>query len=70
MKERNLIDIIERFQTHHALQEKREMENFHGPTSGAVASGVPDKDGMPKDRTPETEEVVIAEQPSRIRLTK
>jgi hypothetical protein len=25
----NVIDIIERFQTRHALQEEREMNNFH-----------------------------------------
>jgi hypothetical protein len=69
MKGRNVIDIIERFQTHHALLEEREMKNFHASTSGAVAPGVPDKNGMPKKSIPETEEVVIAEQPSLIRLT-
>ena len=25
----NVIDIIERFQTHHALQEERELKNLH-----------------------------------------
>jgi len=29
MKRRNLIDIIERFQTQHALQEEREMKLRH-----------------------------------------
>ena len=70
MKGRNVIDIIERFQTHHALQEEREMKNFRASTSGAVAPGVPDKNGMPKKSIPETEEVVIAEQSSLIRLPK
>lgn len=70
MKGRNVIDIIERFQTHHALQEEHEMKNFHASTNGAVAPGVPDKNGMPKKSIPETEEVVIAEQSSLIRLPK
>jgi len=70
MKGHNVIDIIERFQMHHARQEEREMNNFHAPTSGAVAAGVPDKNGMPKKSTPETEEAVIAEQSSLIRSTK
>ena len=70
MKGRNVIDIIERFQMHHALQEEREMNNFHASTSGAVAAGVPNKNGMPKKSISETEAVVIAEQSSLIRLTK
>jgi len=70
MKGSNVIDIIERFQTHHALREEREMKNFHASTNGEVAPGVPDKNGMPEKSTPETEEVVIAEQLSLNRLTK
>ena len=70
MRRRSVIDIVERFQTQHALQEEREIKNFHAPTNGAVAPGVPDKNGMPKKSIPETEEVVIAEQPSLSRLTK
>ena len=70
MNGRNIIDIIERFQTHHALQEERKMKNFHASTSGAVAPSVPDKNGTPKTSRPETEEVVMADQPSLIRLTK
>jgi hypothetical protein len=31
MKRRNLIDIIERFQTQHSLQEEREMQLRHNP---------------------------------------
>ena len=69
MKGSNVIDIIERFQTHHALREEREMKNFHASTNGAGAPGVPDKSGMPTKSIPETEEVVIAEQSSLIRLT-
>jgi hypothetical protein len=39
MKEHNLIDIIERFQMHHALQEEREMNNFRVPTKSVGDSG-------------------------------
>jgi len=39
MRRRSVIDIVERFQTHHALQEEREMKNFHASTNGAV--GIP-----------------------------
>ena len=70
MKGRNIIDIIERFQTHHALQEERKMKNFHAPTNGALAPDVPDENGMPSNGIAETEEVVIAEQPSLNRITK
>jgi hypothetical protein len=68
MKGSSVIDTIERFQTHHALQEEREMNNFHASMNGAVAPGVPDKNGMPRNRTPEREEVMIAEQPALIQL--
>ena len=67
MKGSNVIDIIERFQTHHALQEEREMKNFHASTNGALA---PDENGALRNSLPETEEVVIAEQGSLSRLTK
>ena len=70
MKGRNIIDIIERFQTHHALQEERKMKNFHASTNGAFAPDVPDQNRMLKSGLPETEEVVIAERPSLNRLTK
>ena len=49
MKGRNVIDIIERFQTHHALQEEREMKNFRASANGALAPDVPDENGMPQD---------------------
>ena len=48
MKGRSVIDIIERFQTHHALQEEREMKNFHAPTNGAAAPSLPDKSAIPR----------------------
>ena len=45
---KNVIDIIERFQTHHALQEERELKNSHVSRNGAVAPSAPDKTGMPE----------------------
>ena len=35
MRRRSVIDIVERFQTKHALQEERETKNFHPSTNGA-----------------------------------
>src|SRR6266403_1769578 len=46
---KNVIDIIERFQTHHALREERELKNSHASRNGAVAPSAPDKIGMPED---------------------
>ena len=40
MRRRSVIDIVERFQTKHALQEKRETKNFHPSTNGAVATAI------------------------------
>ena len=40
MRRRGVIDIVERFQTKHALQEERETKNFHPSTNGAIAPGV------------------------------
>jgi hypothetical protein len=57
MRGRSVIDIVERFQTQHALQEEREMKNFHASTNGAVAPGLPDKNGMAKNGILGTEEV-------------
>jgi hypothetical protein len=59
LKRRSVIEIIERFQTQHALQEEREMKNFHLLTNGAVAPGVPDKNGMSKNSIIETEELQV-----------
>ena len=40
MRRRSVIDIVERFQTKHALQEEQETKNFHPSTNGAVAPGI------------------------------
>jgi len=55
----NVIDIIERFQTRHALQEEREMNNFHASTNDAVAPGIPDENGRSKTAIFEMEEVRV-----------
>jgi hypothetical protein len=52
---KNIMDIIERFQAHHALQEEREMENSHAPGNGTVAPRVPAKKSIF-----ETEEVRVS----------
>src|SRR5580704_3722393 len=39
MRRRSVIDIVERFQTKHALQEEQETKNFPLSTNGAIASG-------------------------------
>jgi hypothetical protein len=44
---KNIMDIVERFQTRHALQEEREMKNFQAWTNGAPTQGVPDKNATP-----------------------
>lgn len=40
MRRRSVIDIVERLQAKHALQEERETKNFHPSTNGAVAPGI------------------------------
>ncbi len=36
MKRHNLIDLVERFQTQHSLQEEREINNFHASRNGGA----------------------------------
>ena len=40
MRRRSVIDIVERFERKHALQEERETKNFNPLTNGAVAPGI------------------------------
>ena len=40
MRRRSVIDIVERFQTKHALEEEQETKNFHPSTNGAVTPGI------------------------------
>ena len=54
----NVIDIIERFQTRHALQEEQEMKNFNASRNGAPTQGVPDKNAMPRNRRVETQKSI------------
>jgi len=55
----NVIDIIERFQTRHALQEECEVKKFDASTNSAAAAGVPDKNGKAKNNIFEMEEVRV-----------
>jgi len=55
----NVIDIIERFQTRHALEEEREVKKFDASTNSAAAAGVPDKNGEAKNNIFEMEEVRV-----------
>ena len=55
----NIIDIIERFQTRHALQEECEVKKFDASTNSAAAAGVPDKNGKAKNNIFEMEEVRV-----------
>jgi hypothetical protein len=57
---KNLIDIVERFQTHHALQEERELKNSHASGNGPVAPGAPDKNGIPEKTLFECDEMGIS----------
>ena len=54
----NVIDIIERFQTHQALQEEREIQNFQVSTKGAVPPA--NKNESSKNSIFETEEVRVS----------
>jgi hypothetical protein len=56
---KNVMDIVERFQTHHALQEERELKNSRASGNGAAPPSVPDKNGMPGKSIFETEEVRV-----------
>jgi hypothetical protein len=60
MKQHNIIDIITRFQTEHALQEEREMKNSHAPPNGALISDVPNKNGIPPKGFFENEQVRVS----------
>ena len=55
----NIIDIIERFQTRHALQEEREVKKFHASTNRAAAPGMPDENGRSKTSIFKMEEVRV-----------
>ena len=38
IRRRSVIDIVQRFQTQHALQEEREMKNYHSLTNGVIGT--------------------------------
>lgn len=57
---KNVIDIIQSFQTHHALQEERQLKNSHAHGNGAAAPGALDKNGIPENTIFENEEMRIS----------
>ena len=70
IRRRSVADIVERFQTQHALQEEREMKNLHPSDNGATAPGVPDTDGMAKvPRNKESLAPYGGLMPGRLRLS-
>ena len=58
----NIVDIIERFQTRHALQEEQEMKSFNASRNGAPTQGVPDKNAMPRKSIFETQKSINTKQ--------
>jgi len=50
IRRRSVVDIVERFQTQHALQEERETKNLRPSTNGAVPRALPDGNETAKDR--------------------
>ena len=54
----SVIDIIERFQTRHALQEEQETKSSHASTDGAPTQDAPDKNGMSRNGISETEKSI------------
>src|SRR5438309_1102154 len=53
IRRRSVVDIVERFQRQHALQEEREIKNLHPSTNGAVPRALPDGNETAKDRRSE-----------------
>jgi hypothetical protein len=62
MKRRNLIEIIERFQTRHALEEEHETKDFDAPRNGEPTQGMPDKNAMPGNSIFETQKNINTKQ--------
>ena len=60
MRRRNVSNIIERFRTKHALQEKRERTNLPASPDGEFISGVLDKNGIREEGIFENEQVRVS----------
>jgi hypothetical protein len=56
----NVIDIVERFQMHHALQEERELKNSCASRNGTSARSATTKNGIGENILFECEEVRIS----------
>jgi hypothetical protein len=66
----NVIDIVERFQKHHALQEEREFKNSHRSRNSTGARSVATRNGIRGNIIFESEEVRISDghTPTRHRM--
>ena len=60
MRRRNVRNIVERFQTKHALQEERERKNLPASPNGEFISGVSDKNGTRQKEIFENEQVRVS----------
>jgi hypothetical protein len=60
MRRRNVSNIIERFQTKHALREERERKNLLPSPNGEFISGVPGKNGTRHKEIFENEQVRVS----------
>jgi hypothetical protein len=60
MRRRNVSNIIERFQTKHALQEERERKNSPASPNGEFISGAHDKNGAREKGIFENEQVRVS----------
>ena len=60
MRRRNVSNIIERFQTKHALREERERKNLLTSPNGEFISGVPGKNGTRPKGIFENEQVRVS----------
>lgn len=69
IRRRSVVDIVERFQTKHALQEEGEMMNFHPSTNGANASRASYTNGMATARNTEPSPIPGATIVGRLRVS-
>jgi hypothetical protein len=60
VKRRTVIDIIERFQRAHALQEEREVQKLPPSAKASSISCAPDKKGIPQQDIFENEQVRVS----------
>jgi hypothetical protein len=57
---KNVIDIVQQFQKHHALQEERDLKHSPAPGKGTIAPSAPDKNGISENIVFESAEMRIS----------